>query len=217
MRANQIPSPSAGPAARAARPAARAARPAARSVGVAVLAAVLCLGGPIGCAPPPDEQGTAAVMTLSSSSFTDGVIPAKYTCDGAGISPALSWSAPPAGTRSLVLIMNDLDSIAGHLHRHYFVHWLLYALPADAHELPEAIPPQQQQLTDGARQGKKGPNDFGYGGPCPDGHAPHHYAFTLYALDAKPELAVGASERDVRKAMQGHVIGRGQLVATFHR
>ena len=186
------------------------------SVDVAALAAVLCLLGPIGCAPPPDEQGAAAVITLSSASFADGVIPAKYTCDGSGISPALSWSAPPAGTRSLVLIMNDLDSITGHLRRHYFVHWLVFALPADAHELPEGIPPLQQ-LPDGTRQGKKGPNDFGYGGPCPDGHTPHHYAFTLYALDAQPELAIGASEREVRKAMQGHVIGRGQLVATFHR
>jgi Raf kinase inhibitor-like YbhB/YbcL family protein len=188
-----------------------------RAAGVAILAAVLGLLGPIGCAPPPDEQGAAAVITVSSSSLVDGVIPARYTCDGRGISPALSWSAPPAGTQSLVMIMNDLDSITGHLRRHYFVHWLMYALPADAHELPEGIPPQQQQLTDGARQGKKGPNDFGYGGPCPDDHAPHHYAFTLYALDAKPELPIGASEREVRKAMQGHVIGRGQLVATFHR
>jgi Raf kinase inhibitor-like YbhB/YbcL family protein len=188
-----------------------------RSAGVAMLGAVLCLLGPIGCAPPPDEQGTAAVITLSSPSLVDGTIPAKYTCDGGSTSPALSWSAPPPGTRSLVLIMNDLDSIAGHLHRHFFVHWLLYSLPADTHELPEGIPPQQQQLPDGARQGKKGPNDFGYGGPCPDGHAPHHYAFTLYALDAQPELPVGATEGEVRKAMQGHVIGRGQLIATFHR
>jgi Raf kinase inhibitor-like YbhB/YbcL family protein len=189
-----------------------------RSVGVAALAAALALAGPIGCAPPPDEQGKAAVITLSSASLADGVIPAKYTCDGTGISPTLSWSAPPTGTASLVLIMNDLDSIAGHLRRHYFLHWLVYAIPADTDELPEGIPPTQQ-LPDGARQGKKGPNpgDIGYGGPCPDDHAPHHYAFTLYALDAKPELPVGASERDVRKAMQGHVIGRGQLIATFQR
>ncbi len=172
---------------------------------------------PVGCAPPPDEQGTAAVITLSSASLPGGVIPTTYTCDGAGISPALSWTAPPAGTQSQVLIMSDLDSIVGRLHRHYFVHWLLYGLPADAHELPEGIPPQQAQLADGTRQGTKGPNDVGYGGPCPDNHVPHHYAFTLYALDIKPDLPVAATEKQIRGAMQGHVIGRGRLVASFQR
>jgi Raf kinase inhibitor-like YbhB/YbcL family protein len=193
--------------------------PSAAGVGIAVLTvlAVLAMLGSLGCAPPAEEQGTAALITLSSPSIADSIIPKKYTCDGDGISPALSWSAPPPGTQSYVMIMNDRDSIVGRLRRHLYAHWLMYDLPGDAHELPEGIAPQQRQLADGSRQGSKGLNDFGYGGPCPDNHIPHHYVFTLYALDVKPDLPIAASEREIRKAMQGHVIGRGQLVTTYQR
>jgi phosphatidylethanolamine-binding protein (PEBP) family uncharacterized protein len=82
--------------------------------------------------------------------------------------------------------------------------------------LPEAIP-AQQQLSDGTRQGKNGINNIGYAGPCPHGTSPHRYAFTLYALDSKPEFAGAPNGRDVLQAIHGHVIGRGQLVASFHR
>jgi hypothetical protein len=178
--------------------------------------AVLAIVTPIACAPAPDEQGTAAVITISSSSFVDGVIPKKYTCDGEGSSPALSWTAPPPGTQSFALIMTDLDSPVGHLRRHLFVHWVMYGLPADAHELPEGIL-AQQPLTGGARQGKNDINNIGYAGPCPHGTSPHRYAFTVYALDLKPDMPDAPNGRDVLQAIHGHVIGRGQLLATFHR
>jgi Raf kinase inhibitor-like YbhB/YbcL family protein len=172
---------------------------------------------PIACAPPPDEQGSAALITLASSSLADGVLLKKYTCDGDGSSPALSWTAPPPGTQSYALIMTDQDAIVGHLRPHPFVHWVIYALPAAARELPEAIPASQQQLADGTLQGQNGNYGPGYAGPCPPAPAPHRYAFTLYALDVKPDLPGGANERQVRRAMRGHIVGRGQLVASFHR
>jgi Raf kinase inhibitor-like YbhB/YbcL family protein len=112
--------------------------------------------------------------------------------------------------------MSDLDGPVGFLRRHLFVHWVIYALPAETHELPEAIP-AQEQLADGARQGKNGINNIGYAGPCPPGTSPHRYAFTLYALDSKPDLPAAASARELVKAMHGHVVGRGQLIASFHR
>ncbi|HEY4974991.1 MAG TPA: YbhB/YbcL family Raf kinase inhibitor-like protein [Steroidobacteraceae bacterium] len=170
---------------------------------------------PIACAPTPEEQGTAAVITLTSSTLAGGVIPKPYTCDGDGRSPALSWGAPPAGTQSFALVTTDLDSRVGHLRPHLFVHWVMYALPAAARELPEAI--QGLQLPDGSLQGKNGNGGLGYAGPCPPVGGPHRYAFTLYALDAKPDLPGAATERELRKAMRGHVIGRGQLVASFQR
>jgi Raf kinase inhibitor-like YbhB/YbcL family protein len=178
--------------------------------------ALFAIVTPIACAPAPDEQGTAALITLSSSSLADGTIPKKYTCDGAGSSPALAWTAPPPGTQSLALIMTDLDSPVGHLRRHLFEHWVMYGLPADAHELPEGVP-AQPQLPNGARQAKNGINNIGYAGPCPHGTAPHRYAFTLYALDSKLDFPDAPNGQEVLKAIHGHVIGRGQLVATFHR
>jgi Raf kinase inhibitor-like YbhB/YbcL family protein len=181
-------------------------------LGVAVLAIVT----PIACTPSADEQGSATVITLTSSSLADGTIPKKYNCEGDGISPALAWTAPPTGTQSYALIMTDPDSPVGFIRHHPFVHWVLYALPATARELPEAIP-AQQQLPDGTRQANNGNHNIGYAGPCPPVTTTHRYVFTLYALDSKPELPGAASERDLRKAMHGHVIGRGQLLASFHR
>jgi Raf kinase inhibitor-like YbhB/YbcL family protein len=176
----------------------------------------LAIVGPIACTPSVDEPGTAAVITLTSPSVADGMLAAKHTCDGPGTSPALAWGAPPSGTQSYALITTDLDTPMRLLHRHPGVHWLIYALPATARELPEGVA-QQQQLADGTLQGKNAISTIGYAGPCPPGSASHRYAFTLYALDARPDLPASASERELIKALRGHVIGKGQLVASFHR
>lgn len=150
-------------------------------------------------------------MKLTSSSFQDGQIPAKFTCSGEGVSPQLAWSAPPTGTASLALIVTDPDAPL-----RTFVHWVLYNLPATKRELPDALPPQAQ-LADGSRQGRSDFGDIGYGGPCPPGHSPHHYIFTLYALDTTLNLPAGATKEQVDSAMQGHILAYGELVGLFHR
>src|SRR3984957_21087549 len=113
-------------------------------LGIAMFAIVT----PIACTQSGDEQGSAAVITLTSSSLADGTIPKKYNCEGDGISPALSWSAPPTGTQSYALIMTDPDSPVGFIRHRAFVHWVLYGFPATARELSAAIP-AQPQLPDG--------------------------------------------------------------------
>ena len=151
-------------------------------------------------------------MNLTSTSFSEGSpIPAKFTCNGVGVSPQLAWNAPPAGTVSLALIVTDPDAPGG-----TFVHWVLYGLPAETQELPEGVP-TQGQLADGSRQGRNDFGDLGYGGPCPPRGAPHHYIFTLYALDAKLNLPVGATRAQVEAAMQGHVLTHGELIGLFQR
>jgi Raf kinase inhibitor-like YbhB/YbcL family protein len=143
------------------------------------------------------------------------LIPKQHTCDGKGVSPVLSWSAPPTGTQSYVLIMDDMDTRHAFL-KGRFVHWVAYGLAADKRELAEALP-QQDPLPGGTRQGRNGNATVGYAGPCPGDAIPHRYVFTLYALDAKPDLPAGATARDVRRAMQGHVIARGELMARYRR
>lgn len=151
-------------------------------------------------------------MNLSSTSFPEGSrIPAKYACNGAGVSPQLAWSAPPAGTVSFALIVTDPDAPG-----RTFVHWLLYDLPAAAQALPEGLL-GLGQLSNGARQGRNDFGDLGYGGPCPPPGSPHHYVFTLYALDAKLNLPVGATRAQVEAAMQGHILAKGELVGLFQR
>jgi Raf kinase inhibitor-like YbhB/YbcL family protein len=147
-------------------------------------------------------------MNLTSTSFQGERIPARFTCNGAGLSPQLAWSAPPVGTASLALIVTDPDAPGGS-----FVHWVLYDLPAGTLALAEGLP----QLPEGARQGRNDFGDLGYGGPCPPHGPAHHYHFTLYALDKKLNLPAGATRAQVEAAMQGHILASGELIGLFQR
>lgn len=150
-------------------------------------------------------------ITLTSSAFEEGgAIPSKYTCDGADVSPPLSWAGVPEGTESLALISDDPDAPMG-----TWVHWVLFNLPPDATELAENIPPGLT-LPNGARQGE---TDFGrieYGGPCPPGGT-HRYYFRLYALDVMLDLDAGATKAELVDAMEGHVLDEGELMGTYKR
>jgi hypothetical protein len=109
------------------------------------------------------------------------------------------------------LIVTDPDAP-----RRTFVHWVLYGLPAVAQALPEGVL-GLGQLVDGGRQGRNDFGDLGYGGPCPPPGSPHHYIFTLYALDAKLNLPVGATRARIEAAMQGHILAIGRLIGLFER
>jgi hypothetical protein len=129
---------------------------------------------------------------LKTSAFpAGGDIPKQFTCSGADVSPALTWSDPPPRTRSLALIMDDPDAPVG-----TFVHWVVYNLPASARQLPAGVP-GNNAIPGG---GKQGVNDFpktGYGGPCPPPGKPHRYFFRLYALDNQLDLNGTAHRKDV--------------------
>jgi Raf kinase inhibitor-like YbhB/YbcL family protein len=153
----------------------------------------------------------AQTLTVTSTSFQGSRIPAEFTCSGEGISPQLAWSAPPAGTVSLALVVTDPDAPG-----RTFVHWVLYDLPAATRALPKGLP-GDGQLVGGGRQGRNDFGNIGYGGPCPPGDAAHHYHFTVYALNAKLGLTVGATRAQVEAAMQGHIWARGELVGVFGR
>src|SRR2546425_8492999 len=89
-------------------------------------------------------------FTLASAAFREGAaIPAKYTCDGVDVSPALTWSGAPAGARGFALIVDDPDAPAGS-----WVHWVLYNLPAGRSELPENVAKVESLDLDGARHGR---------------------------------------------------------------
>ena len=160
---------------------------------------------------PPVENDGPDLLSLTSSDLGNGRFPDTFTCNGTNISPALHWSAPPAGTKSLALILNDRSAPMGS-----FVHWVLFDLPPDTTSLPQAMPPLAQ-LPNGARQGNTDFDKAGYGGPCPQGHKEHHYYFMLFALDAKLNLPAGATRAQVDEAMKGHVLARGVTTASFSR
>lgn len=150
-------------------------------------------------------------IKITSSAFEDGgLIPAKYTCDGADVSPPLQWDAVPEGTKSIALICDDPDAPMG-----TWVHWVIFGLPADIRELAEDVPPDKT-LPNGARQGTSDFGRIGYGGPCPPSGT-HRYFFKIYALDRELDLPAGARKRDLLKAVEGHILGQGELVGKYKR
>lgn len=149
---------------------------------------------------------------LKSSAFAAGAdIPKKHTCDGADLSPTLTWGDPPDKTASFALIVDDPDAPAG-----TWVHWVLYNLPGTARELAENIA-KEEQLDSGALQGKNDFRRIGYGGPCPPAGPAHRYYFKLYALDAPLNLKAGATKAAVEKAMKGHVLAQAELMGRYKR
>jgi hypothetical protein len=152
-------------------------------------------------------------LHLTSSSFpANGAIPAKHTCEGNDVSPALSWSGVPAGTQSLVLIVDDPDAPDPAAPRMTWVHWVLYNIPAQTPGLPEGVPPSA--LPAGTRQGHNDWKRTGYGGPCPP-IGRHRYFHKLYALDTQlPDLGT-ATKTDVERAMKGHVLAQAELIGTY--
>jgi len=155
--------------------------------------------------------GEKMEIKVTSSAFAEGgMIPPKYTCDGQDISPPLEWDAVPEGTKSIALISDDPDAPGG-----TWVHWVLFNLPAETRKLEENIPPDKT-LPNGARQGTTGFERIGYGGPCPPSGT-HRYFFKIYALDTKLDLAAGARKRELLKAMEGHILGQGQLIGKYKR
>lgn len=151
-------------------------------------------------------------LELKSPDFSaGGKIPTQFTCDGVYISPALEWNAPPTGTQSFALIVDDPDAPVG-----TWVHWVLFDLPETLRSLPQNYP-KSEQSADGSRQGRNDFKKIGYGGPCPPAGKPHRYFFKLYALDAKLGLKPGAVKKDVERAMQGHILAQGEYMGRYSR
>jgi Raf kinase inhibitor-like YbhB/YbcL family protein len=156
-------------------------------------------------------EGQRAEIKLTSTVFNEGaMIPRPYTCDGPNVSPSLRWETVPAGAKTLALICDDPDAPTG-----TWVHWVLYNLPADAKGLIENVP-KQERLAGGGLQGTNDFREIGYDGPCPP-NSTHRYFFKLYALDAELALDARATKEQLLKAMEGHVLGEGQLMGKYQR
>lgn len=158
--------------------------------------------------------GAPETMQVHSAAFGhEAPIPAVHTSsEGDDVSPPLAWSDPPAGTRELVLLVEDPD-IPG---QRPFSHWVVYKIPAHVRGLRSGI--GRENSPEGAMQGVSSMRRKGYLGPHPPpGHGTHHYHFQVFALDAPLHLDGGASRDEVVKAMEGRVIACGDLVGTYGR
>ena len=150
------------------------------------------------------EHRAAGPMTLSSPAFANNAaIPAKYTCDGANVSPPLTIAGVPTDAKSLALTVDDPDAPGGS-----FTHWLVWK-----------IPPSTTTIAEGQHLGTEEQNGFGkpgYGGPCPPSGI-HHYHFKLYALDSKLELTEKADKKAIEEKMHGHILEQAELIGLFSK
>ena len=148
---------------------------------------------------PPD-------LEVSSPAFNQHQeIPAEYTCEGAGIAPALNWSRPPAGTRSIAVVVEDPDAPQG-----TFMHWMVTDISPMTTHLRKG-----GELPQGAVAMTNDRGRSGYAAPCPRDGATHHYHFKVYALDIRLHKTLSRSEFESK--IQGHVLAQGELVGTYQK
>jgi Raf kinase inhibitor-like YbhB/YbcL family protein len=142
-------------------------------------------------------------LKITSSAFKNNDhIPSKYTCDGVDVNPPLTVEGIPEATKSLALIVDDPDAPMG-----TWDHWVVWNIPPT------------EKIGENSVPGVEGLNDFrkhSYGGPCPPSGT-HRYFFKVYALDTKLILSANSRKKDVEKAMQEHILAKGELVGRYSR
>ncbi len=156
------------------------------------------------------KNGESAMKLTSPAFENNQPIPATFTCEGNDHSPALRWEGEPASTKSFALICSDPDAPHG-----TFIHWVLYDIPSNVHELPEGIM-GGDTLSNGAKQGMSSFNKIGFGGPCPPSGT-HHYHFDLFAIDTMLNKPAGLSEEQLRTAMHGHIVAQARLTGLYKK
>jgi len=145
-------------------------------------------------------------MKILSSDFkNNGIIPAKYTCDGKDINPSFTLSQIPENTKSLALIMDDPDAPSG-----VFVHWILWNIEPKITLLQENSVPQL------STQGKNSAGKNSYFGPCPHS-GEHHYHFKVYALDKVLQLNNNSQKSDLEDAMQNHILDFAEIIGLYSK
>ena len=164
-------------------------------------------------------QAAPTVITVTSATLkANETIPKDHTADGRNVSPVFAWSGAPAATKQFALVFDDPDVMFG---GQTFVHWVIYKIPGTAKglpgELPMGITLTEPAALAGAIQGPSGFRQTGYRGPAPPPGKPHHYTFTVYALDAELPLEPGLNRNQLMEAIKGHIIGQGSLVALYER
>lgn len=143
-------------------------------------------------------------MRLTSPSFADGEqIPSRHTIEGQNSSPPLQIAEVPEGTRSLALIVEDIDSPIGP-----FTHWLVWNIAPDTTRIEENAPPAE------AERGINGFGEVRYSGPCPPSGR-HRYRFRLIALDSMLEATTPDRKDHLIHEMDGNIIAETTLTGYF--
>ena len=143
-------------------------------------------------------------LTVKSPSFQHiSPIPKKYSCDGEGTNPPLTIEGIPKEAKTLALVIDDPDAPGG-----TFDHWVVWNISPFTTKITEHSVPGIEGLNSARKQG--------YTGPCPPSGS-HRYFFKVYALNTELNLGPKTTKRDLEKAMQGHIVAKGELIGLYHR
>ena len=152
-----------------------------------------------------DYQSEVSNMKLTSPAFQHNALMAsQFTCDGSNINPELIISDVPANAKSLALIVDDPDAVVG-----VWDHWVVFNMPPSIKRIAQNSQP------DGTA-GKNSGGKNSYQGPCPPSGT-HRYFFKMYALDSVLSLPEGSTKKEVKSAMQSHIISKAELVGLYKR
>lgn len=151
-------------------------------------------------------------FALTSSAFAEGdALPKDFACDGADVSPPLSWTAGPEGTKSYAIVFADESN--------GLTHAAIYDVPADVTSLPKDVEKKHEPAVPaGAKQPKSFRSTvYGWAGPCPTGK--HTYVFTIYALgvDALPGTTADTTRTQVEQLIAKNDLASAKLTVTYER
>ncbi|MGA2190623.1 MAG: YbhB/YbcL family Raf kinase inhibitor-like protein [Steroidobacteraceae bacterium] len=190
-----------------------------RALLAGVAAAVAVTAAHAQSATSPTAAGPAFTLTspdiATGKRIPDTAVFNSFGCSGKNISPALSWSNAPAGTKSFALLVHDPDAPTGS----GWWHWVAYNIPADVSSLPaDAGDPKKNLMPGTAVQGRTDFGAPGYGGPCPPPGKAHHYHFRLYALKvAKLDVPADATAALIGFSANANSLGMAQIVGLYGR
>jgi len=189
----------------------------------AALAAMALVASALMAANQPirTAQSTAGKFTVTSTNISpggkiaDAQVYNSFGCKGGNVSPELTWSSAPVGTKSFAILMHDPDAPTGS----GWWHWVVYNIPANVGSLPAgAGDPKKSLLPSGALQGRTDFGDPGYGGPCPPPGKPHRYYVRVYALKVeKLEVPADATAAFVAFSVRMHALATAELMGTYGR
>jgi hypothetical protein len=177
--------------------------------------------------PSPSPPPLAKIKLTSPAFSSGGMIPVKYSRDGEDISPPLSWSDPPDGTQSFVILVisDPMPDGGGN-----WVQWALYNIPANIRSLPEAVVPDEGgRLPDGSQHLENSWQELKYGGPNTQHFETRRFFFYIYALDEAidPDIIeeiskdtaslswIGSTKDILLEAMEGHILAKGRLTCKY--
>ena len=156
------------------------------------------------------KKGENTIKVYSDDFNDQDHLSSEFTCDGRDISPSIKWENIPNETKSIAIIVYDSDAP-----KDYFIHWIVYNIPPDIHNLPKGASPGDSSL-----HLKEGKNDFGqvgYGGPCPPRGSTHRYIFLIVALNGSISTDKNISQGELLSFIENHVIAYGYITILYNR